>query len=214
MFPTYAITLTQVQTYMTCCGKTLCRGCVHTFRSRAYEAGRVEEDDICPFCRTPPPTTNEELIQRYKKRMELNDSKAIYGLGLFYFRGRYGLPQNVAKALELWHRAGELGSFSAYNNIGSAYHNGVVRDKKKAQHYFELAAMKGNVLARHNLGVVEMKAGNMDRALKHFMIAVEDGYKDSLEGIKALYMEGHATKDDYATALERFQEYVDEVKSG
>ena len=32
--------------------------------------------------------------------------------------------------------------------------------------------MGGDVYARHNLGVDEAKAGNMERALKHHMIAV------------------------------------------
>ena len=51
------------------------------------------------------------------------------------------------------------------------------RDEKKAVHYFELAAMgeemkwQGIILA-----MSEFNAGNMDRALKHFMIAAGSGY--------------------------------------
>ena len=73
------------------------------------------------------------------------------------------------KAIELYHRAGELGDLESFLNIGYAYHNGcgVEVDKKKAEHFWELAAMKGSASARHNLGVNEDDAGNMDRALKH-----------------------------------------------
>ena len=53
----------------------------------------------------------------------------------------------------------------------------------------------------------------MDRALKHWMIAVKDGDADSLKGIKLLYSRGHATKDDYAKALHCFQAYQAEIKS-
>ena len=35
----------------------------------------------------------------------------------------------------------------------------------------------------------------------------------SLEGIRTLFMGGYITKDDYATALRKFQEYLDDIKS-
>ena len=41
----------------------------------------------------------------------------------------------------------------------------------------------------------------MDRTLKHHMIAAGLGDNDSLEKIKQLFMNGHASKDDYAKAL-------------
>jgi len=185
-----------------------------------YSSADIRDEkraSLCPFYRTPPPDLQKEEIERYKKRMELNDATAIYNVGSFYARGTHGLPRNRAKALELWHRAGELGDARAYTNIGCAYDfgEGVEVDKKKAHHYFELAAKKGNVLARHNLGVVEMRAGNFGRALKHWMIAVEGGHAKSLDNIKRLYSDGDATKDedDYKTALRKFQEYVGEIKS-
>ena len=43
---------------------------------------------------------------------------------------------------------------------------GVELDKTKARYYYELAAMGGDS-TRHNLGIREEIAGNMDRALKH-----------------------------------------------
>ena len=36
--------------------------------------------------------------------------------------------------------------------------------------------MGGNVTARHNLGMLEESAGNMDRAVKHFMISAGAGH--------------------------------------
>ena len=198
--------------YMSCCGKVICNGCVHAFRSRATK----EEEDICPFCRSPPESyDDEEVIQRYKKRADLNDSQAIYDLGCMYRNGECGLPQDFAKALKLYHRAADLGNAQSYYNIGHLYMNGrgVDVDMKNATHYWELAAMGGNPYARHNLGVVEEQVGNYDRALKHYMIAARDGYSNSLENIKRVYKNGNATKDDYAKALRSFQEYLVEVKN-
>lgn len=99
----------------------------------------------CPFCRTPAPSSNEETLERYKKRAEIGDAEAIRSLACFYRDGTLGLPQDNDKVFELFVRAGELGCAGACNNVGYAYENGtgVERDAKKARHYFKLAAMRG-----------------------------------------------------------------------
>jgi len=73
--------------------------------------------------------------------------------------------------------------------------------------------MRGDETARCNLGIDEAKAGNIDRTLKHFMIALRGGYADSLKQIKQFYTDGHATKDDYSKALRLYQDYLSETKS-
>jgi len=147
--------------------------------------------------------------------MEMNDSIAIYNRGCDYFSGESGLPQDYDKAIELWHRAGELGCTDAYFNIGNSYANGegVEVDQKKEKHYYELAAMGGHVDARHNLGIDEENADNIDRAIKHFMIAVRDGDADSLQRVQQLHSNGNATKEDYIKALQSYQTYLDEIES-
>ena len=175
----------------------------------------MDKEQKCPFCRVPPPDSDNEIIKRIMKRVEANDAQAMYNLGRMYSHGNLGFPQDSAKAVELYLRAGELGYTKAYNSIGVAYDNGegVERNKKKAWHYYELAAMRGNACARHNLGVSEAIKGNMDRAIKHFVIAVEFGYDKSLRNVKQLYTDGYATKDDYAKALRVYQAYLGEIKS-
>jgi len=129
--------------------------------------------------------------------------------------GIRGFPQDHTKALEYWHRAGELGIAKAYVNIGYAYQygEGVEVDEKKAIHYYELAAMAGDADARHNLGLEEERVGNMERALNHHMIAVRAGDSDSLKEIQELYSKGHATKEDYTKALQSYQKYLMDIKS-
>jgi len=201
--------------YQTCCGKRICNGCIH---APLYDnQGNIVDNKKCAFCRTPAPYTEKEAIERReKKRMEANDPIAIFNLGVYHRDGRYGYPQDYNKALELWHRAAELGHTEAYCCIGYAYlqgRGGVEIDKNKAIHYYELAAMKGNVNARYNLGLQEAKSGNMDRALKHFMIAARSGDADSVEAIQEMYTDAHATKEDYTKALQLYQEYLGEIKS-
>ena len=93
--------------YQSCCGKMICCGCV-------YAGAMTGEEKLCPFCRTPAPTSDEEAVDMLKKRVGINDAQAIYNLGCGYSQGLYGLPQDYAKALKLWHRAGELGNTESY----------------------------------------------------------------------------------------------------
>ena len=114
-------------------------------------------EEKCPFCRTPVRgDSDEEYNERLQKRVELGDAEAIFTLGCYYRNGDNGFPQDDDKALELFVRAGDLGHAKAYCNVGYAYSNGngVEIDKKKANHYYKLAAIGGNVYARCNLGVM------------------------------------------------------------
>ena len=158
----------------------------------------MDPDAKCPFCRVPAPTSDEGAIEWIKKRVEMDDANAIHNLGCGHYNGEYGLPQDYEKALDLWHQAGELGYTDAYHNIAPATYyngNGVERDMKKAKHYWELAAMGGHVNSMFNLGMLEKNEGNMNRALKHYMIAVGCGHDLSIEKVREFYMNGRATKD-------------------
>ena len=169
----------------------------------------------CAFCRTPGAASDKENIKRLNKRKEAGDVRAMYIIGCGFSEGSLGLPQDYDKALELYHRAGELGYAGAYFKIGNAYHygRGVERDVKKADHYYELAAMRGAPEARHNLGYDESNACNWKRAVKHFTIAAGGGWNDSVKNIKLLYTNGYATKQDYKKTLLAYQAHLEEVRS-
>ena len=199
--------------YYACCGKLICSGCSY---APVYDnQGNEVDSEKCPFCRIPTPHTDEENIKRYKVRMEAGDAEAIYNMGCYFYNGRYGFQQDYTKALELWHRAGELGYAASYCNTGYFYHTGtgVELDKRKAIHYYELAAIGGDGSARYNLGNMEENAGNLDRAVKHYLIAVGCGHVKSLNMIQKLCKNGNVTKDDYTKALRARQAYLGEIKS-
>ena len=205
--------LPMATTYMACCGKVICRGCIYAVQKTR---NRKRKATLCPFCRIPAPTSKVEIMERYKKRIDIgDDSTALRNLGCRYRDGEFGLPQSHDKALELWHQAAELGDSTAHFNIGNAYiyGRGVAEDIKKAIHYFELAAMGGNAGARHALGVFEGLDGNHYRAIKHWVIAAGGGDHDSLKAMQGMYTDGHATKDDFETALRSYQAYLDEIRS-
>ena len=132
-------------TYMACCGKIICSGCAY---APVYDnLGNEINEEKCPFCRTPAPTS-EEYNERHQKRVEVGDAEAIFTLGCYHRDGDDGFPQDYDKAFELFVRAGELGSAKAYNNVGYAYEigRGVEINEKMADHYYKLAAIGGDVL--------------------------------------------------------------------
>ena len=125
--------------YFACCGKAICSGCIHApvYDDQGNEVpvyddqGNEVDNKKCAFCRTLRPTSEKENAKRIMKRVEVDDSEAILLQGRAYSEGAYGLPKDYKKALEFWHRAGELGEASAYGNIGVAYENGVEEWRKR-----------------------------------------------------------------------------------
>lgn len=137
--------------YYNCCGKEICSGCCY---APVYDSqGNEVDNHKCPYCRTPWPSSDEEIVRRFKNRMKAGDPVAMCNLGVCYRDGVYGFPQDYTKALELFHRSAGLGYAPAYLNIGYSYQygEGVEVDKKKANHYYELAAMMGDEASRHTI---------------------------------------------------------------
>jgi len=190
-----------------CCGKRICNGC-------SYAMEMSEGKDLCAFCRTPKFYSDEEMIKRIKKLMDNGNAGAFHQLAGLYVRGLYGMPQDRQRANELNLKAGKAGYSDGYHNLGLSYDHGrgVEVDKKKAKHYFELAAMKGNVNARHNLGYIEEEADNTQRACRHMLLAAKVGHEKALEAVKRGFQFGFVPKDENAITL-RAQKIQDEMKS-
>ena len=199
--------------YQACCGKMLCTGCMVSSQNE-MRMGRMKQ--WCPYCRVPLSNSDQEDLKRFKKRTKLNDAEAFFSLGMKYHYGKLGLLRNVNKACELANRAAELGSVRAHYNLFVIYwqgDGGIEKDTTKAMHHMKLAAIGGHEIARHYLGNVEVDNGNMDRAMKHYMIAAKSGLDDALKEVGEGYKAGHVTKDDYANTLRVHKASQDEMKS-
>ena len=190
-----------------CCMKLICNGC-------DFAAAKRGMSD-CPFCRTAIPDNDADRLAMIKARVGKKDPEAIYMLGNKYYAGELGLQRDMRKAIELWEEAAVLGSVDAIYNLGVAYESGsgVQEDKVKGIHFYMKAAMQGHVESRYNLGCYEGKKGDHDRALRHLLISAKMGDKDSVEVIKNMFMDGEATKAQYAEALKGYQDAVEEMKS-
>ena len=80
------------------------------------------------------------------------------------------------------------------------------KDLQKAKYYYELAAMGGNVKARYNLGNLEKRAGNVDSAVKHWVISAAAGDDNSMKAIREGYTNGHVTEADIEKAWHAHKE--------
>ena len=198
--------------YQPCCGKVICCGCT------LVAVGKMHMGELkrcCPFCRLPNVSSDKELVQRMEKRTKMNDANACCNLGCGYRQEFWGLTRNVKVELELLNKAVELGNLEAHLFIATAYQNGdsVEKDMEKAIYHWELAAIGGHEIARHNLGWAEQQKGNMQRAMKHHMISARGGYDDSLKQVGIGYKRGYVTKDEYASTLRAYQSTLDKMRS-
>ncbi|EJK72940.1 hypothetical protein THAOC_05477 [Thalassiosira oceanica] len=175
---------------------------------------------LCEFCRaptpgTPTPESYAALNAQTQKRVDAKDPVATEFLAHAYYDGNNGLQQDIPRAIELWTEAAILGDLNAHYNLGRRYYcgEGVEQDVARGIRHWQQAAMQGHPSSRHALAVHEYNDGSYDLAVQHLMISAKVGCEKSLNGIKEMFMEGHATKAQYAEALKGYQNALEESKS-
>ena len=191
-------------TSMTCCTKIICNGCHYANRKREKEAGLGQR---CAFCREPLPKTQQEADKNTMERVKKNCPIAMVQMGRKHFH-----EGDYKSALEYYTKAAEFGDARAHHHLSIMYEEGqgVNKDYKKKVYH---AAIGGHTASRYNLGIFEGRNGSFERSRKHFIIAANLGFHDSLNCLKELYADGNASKEDYASALRAYQAAVDATKS-
>ena len=193
--------------FYACCSETVCMGCVHA------NAKINLHDEIkafsCPFCREPF-LDDEENKKKLMKRVKANDPAALYYVGgTCYNEGDYD------GAFEYWAKAAELGSVGAHAKLALMYEHGrgVEKDEEKAVYYLEKAAIGGHPEARYILACIEERNGNIERSVKHLIIAANLGYQISMKVLWKHYSAGNITKEELDATLRTHQAAVDATKS-
>jgi len=118
-------------------------------------------------------------------------------------------------AFEYYTKAAELGDANAHYNLSVMYRlgQGVEKDEKKKVYHLEVAAIGGNVSARHNLGCHEEINGRMERAVKHWIIAANMGHEGSMKALWEYHAKGFVKKEVLTATLRARQATIDESKS-
>jgi TPR repeat protein len=192
----------ETEQYYSCCGKSICGGCVHSF----VESGNIGK---CPFCNSDLDKTDEEAVEELMKRVEVNDAGSMLVLGSHYYHG--GLQQDHAKALELWKRAADLGYGKAHYELGVHFHEG--GNMKKAKFHFEAGAMAGLEVARFNLGCMEHDAGRTEQAVKHWIIAASAGHYAAINDLQKEFKSGNVSRELIDSTLTAYNTSCAEMRS-
>ena len=183
--------------FWTCCSEIICLGCVY-----ANDMSNINDDDRCPFCREPS-ADDDENKKRMMKRVKANDPVAMSQMGTKCFsEGDYD------GAFEYLTKAAELGDLMAHYHSGVLHMNGegVQKDEEKMVYHWEMAAIGGHPMARHLLAIIEEDNGNMERAVKHYIIAASLGDELSM---KRLWK----AKEDLDATLRSHHAAIDAMKS-
>ena len=162
----------------------------------------------CPFCREVA-DNDDENEKRTMKRIKANDPAALKEMGVErYHEGDYDT------AFDHFTRAAELGNLMAHHQLGVMYYkgHGVEKDEGKAAYHWERAAIGGHPEARYNLAV-EGKNGNIERAVKHFIIAAKLGHEESMKALWRHYSGGNITKENLDATLRTHQAAFTAMKS-
>ena len=193
--------------FMSCCCKRICNGCHRANILRELEQAQHPK---CTHCREPVPETQVEGNQNLMLRVEADDPVALFTIGFQHFR-----EGDNEGGVEYWTKATEFGHAEAHYALSVMYHIGdfLEKDTKKEIYHLEEAAIGGHPHARYNLGCKEVKNGRYERAVKHFIIAANLGEDNAPKELRGLFALGHASKEEYASALQGYQAAVDAMKS-
>ena len=190
-----------------CCSKHVCDGCDRANKKRQDER-RLQH--TCPFCREALSRTQDESKERLLKRIQANDPVAMRNMGT-----NRDIEGDHNAAFDYWTKAAALGDVVAHFQLSNYYYHGkgVEKDEKRALYHTEQAAIGGHPHARYNLGYLDMKNDQVDRAKKHWIIAAKLGHDQSLTAVKDLYRDGLVSKEDFATALRGHKAAIDATTS-
>jgi hypothetical protein len=192
--------------FYSCCSEIICKGCIYA--NTMNNKHDIVKAKRCPFCREP--VKDDENKKRTMKRVKANDPAALRQKGMEYYQNK-----EYDAAFEHLTKAAELGNDDAHYQLGLLYRDGegVEEDEEKAVYHWEKAAIAGHPQARHNLGYYEEENGNMERAVKHFIIAANLGYDYSMKELWKHYSGGTITKENLDATLRTHQAAIDAMKS-
>ena len=180
-----------------CCSKIIC----------LYDNVMVNKQLArrCPFCREPG-TDGVEYRKRRTERIEANDPVALSQMGMDLCDG-----DDCNSAFEYLTKASELGDSEAHFLLGMMYYEGegVEKDDEKSNYHWEKAAIGGHPIARYNLAGIDEENGNIERSVKHHIIAANLGYEESMKALWRNYSARNITKEDLEAALRTHKTAID-----
>ena len=204
----------------TCCGKTICQGCmtsqikVDVLEGRQSGSGAVMN---CPFCREK--ICEDDIAQeQILKLAKAGNHAALFTTATCYFDGIEGYKQDESEAVKWCQRAVEAGSAKAAMMLAECYQDGdgVEKDDAMRLFYLKKACEIGTEPnAFWELGAYFMDTEEVEEGMLNFRKAAICGMSDDylFEALRFGFMNGCITKEEYAFTLRENQAAANEFKS-
>ena len=131
-----------------------------------------------------------QYVRSIYERASKEDARALFNLGAYSLDGKSGPPKDHLKAIDCFIRAIELGSREVCSKIVLCFHdgNGVAKDMNRVILFSRVGALRGDINARHNIGILEYQVlGNHDVAIRHWKISAEGGNQMSIEWLNRIF---------------------------
>jgi len=200
--------------FMTCCGKYVCQGCNYKQALNDKKNGVPNHKKKCAFCRQPH---QNNAIKALRKLMKKNNPDVYIQMAKLYKSGGEGALQSDTRCLEMLIKAAELGNNYgyAYYMIGLYYQDGVIveQNRSKAIEFYEVAAKKGSLRAHKKLAPLYDDSGDIQKFIKHVIMAASAGDKVSMEALMIGYKDKLLSKEVLTQTLRAFQTSDNAMKS-
>lgn len=122
------------------------------------------------------------------------------------YEGEHATSMNKLKTLFYFIRGTEIGSADACAGIAAFYgDNFLPRPAKEEYLFLRMGALRGDIVARHNIGQVEYDKGNYELSVRHWKIAAEAGSQPSLNELRSIFT-GKTSGREFLS-----KEYMDKV---
>ena len=143
-------------------------------------------------------------------------AEEMYKLGLSYYKGSNGKPQNYTEAAKWYKKAAEQGHATAQNFLGVCYYNGsgVTQNYAEAMRWYRKAAEQGDAIAQTNLGSCHYNGTVVTRdyaeAFKWYSKAAEKGHATAQHNLGMCYDYGNGVTKDKTEAIKWYRKAADQ----
>ena len=202
-------------TFMSCCGKNICSGCIFKEILNGMKNGvkieKLHKSKKCAFCRQPE---GKNHIKRLKKLMKKKNPEAFIQMAKRYKLGE-GMFQSDTKSLQMLIHAAELDSAQAHGMIGQYHEEGlaVEQNMSKALEFYEVAAKQGYFYAHKLLVTFNGRNGNIQKAIEHLKVAASAGDQEAMDSLMIGYKDKLLPKEELTQTLRECQASANEMKS-
>lgn len=134
------------------------------------------------------PGRDDPELCKVREKAEAEDAQARNTLGVWYEKGRHGLPRDPEEAVHWYSAAADGGSSLAMHNLGDCHRDGigVPRDEAMAEEWYNRAIAAGNPIGYEDLGDLRMRGGRHEEARAMYMKAAGAGRESARKKLEKM----------------------------